>query len=430
MTCYECLLTPDNFDWADDVETAATKSLQSPLTTQSFLLQQEPQPEGSPIFVTKEIFWGEMHDLEEAESTTGSSISDYDTISIATAMTSDDGEIKETQPATTSVVIPLMKEVYNAFDWREYSVGIDRRIHHFNWLGEPVYQHSSTSPADSLAVILTDSKVPEASEDLRVQSLLRCAYTFLDPVVVDLGSARRHLLLRRGSQLQQAATGLTFKYYTPHGQWMTDVDEDPSEVVVDTGNVNAYITSKLAVGNGFVQPTQIRSSTEWVQARTKRLDALSRWQPPRRLQWKPRPSPLRQVMSASAVKPRLHKKPARELLRVTEEPALTLSNSLPPSLPPAFTSAPPSSHSSTPSTTSSRGLPPFARRSKPRTPSPTFPSPSTSEGGPSRDPDIYWSFPPPNLNQKPRKLKRALKKTFRMLLSIVRPRRMLSHEAL
>lgn len=372
--------------------------------------------------VTKDISWSESHDLEEVESTTESSIFDSDSVSTVTAMTSDNDEKKKTQPSsntTTSAVIPLMKEVYDAFDWREYSVSIERQIHHFNWLGEPVYQHSSTSPEDSLAVILAEPKVPEAREDLRVQSLLRCAYTFVDPVVTDLGSARRHLLLRRGSQLRQAAAGLTFKYYTPHGQWMTDVNEDPSEVVVDTGNMNAYITSKLAVGNGFVQPTQIRSSAEWVQAHTKRLDSLSRWQPPRKLQWRPRPSPLRQVMSASAVKPRLHRKPARELLRVREEPVFPLSTPLSPSLPPSFISAPPSSHSST-------GLPPFARQSKPRTRSPASPSSSTSEGrttGPSRDPNIYWPFPPPNLSQKPRKLKRALKKTFRTFLSIVRPRR-------
>lgn len=218
---------------------------------------------------------------------------------------------------------------------------------------------------------------------------------------------------------------------------MIDTEEDHSIAAVDGGCIDTYVEPSLAVGNGFMQSTQIRCSTKWAQDRATKLASLSKWSPPRKLEWQARPSPLCQVTLASDVEPRLRRKPGRVLLRVEQEPSsssaalpLLSASSTPSSTPlsppdPSSLPSPLPSHScsplsSPPSTPPASASPPISARCPTySTPSPTV-SPSAS-GEPSRDPNTYWSFPSPNLaGSKARKsLRVALKKGFKTFLSAV-----------
>ena len=62
----------------------------------------------------------------------------------------------------------------------------DEHVHHFNWLGDPVYQASATTPAESLSIICGGPKVPKEKEKLWIGSILSRAYQYLDPIVVSL----------------------------------------------------------------------------------------------------------------------------------------------------------------------------------------------------------------------------------------------------
>ncbi|KAJ5619977.1 hypothetical protein N7510_003961 [Penicillium lagena] len=75
----------------------------------------------------------------------------------------------------------------------------------------------STPPTESLALILSDPKIPQQSDEHRMQAIPSCAFTFLDPVVVNLYD-EDSLLQMRGSKHVQAAKGRALKYHTPHGQ--------------------------------------------------------------------------------------------------------------------------------------------------------------------------------------------------------------------
>lgn len=219
MTLYEDLLALDHFDWADDVEVlpaVAIHAHQLPLQSHPYAVHEVHQPEPS-ITTSKTAVAanlpGEVLVLESVESSVEGGCTDSSDMT-----TSDETKEELSHNSATTAVSNMMQEVHNTFGWRHYSVDIEPEIHHFNWLGDPVYQRSSTAPVDSVAIILADPKFPEARDDIWVQTLLHCAYTFLDPVVVTLEGAQRHLLLRRGSQLQQAAAGYTYKFYTPHGR--------------------------------------------------------------------------------------------------------------------------------------------------------------------------------------------------------------------
>lgn len=483
MASYVDLLSPDHFNWAYEFDEDIDVSFNNDtISSDSCLNEQAPQPEQSIISISEDSFFGEVLDSDD-ESVTESWGSDSNNTTATTSATSmthniDEKEEQEQPHQQYNTEMTYMTHnINNVFGWRNHSACYEPEIHHFNWFGEPVYQPSLTAPADSLTIILADPKVPEVKEDLRVQTLLRRAFTFLDPVVVNVEHAPRHLLLQRGSsQLQQAASECTSTYYTPHGQWMVDMEADLSKVVVDNGNIKTYMKPELAVGNGFVQSTQIRSSADWMQARADKIASLSQWKPPRKLGWKPVSSPLCQAMSLSDISPRLRRKPGREDLRASENASSPLSSPLSSLLPSRLSTlhrkprredlrgsedevsslssplptTPPSPLSTSPSTSlSTPPLTPLSLSSSthlstspstsPTTPSPPSHSPQCASPrptpssplapsskrrttDPSRDPETYWSFPPPKIvGREPKtSFRRALKKTVKTLMSVTR----------
>lgn len=161
-------------------------------------------------------------------------------------------------------------EVSREFAWRAYCMHRDEAIHHFNWLGSPVYHYNATPPAVSLFYILADPKVPQPGAELRLQSVLHMATAFIDPVVVYLENGLSDLQVK-GHELIRFATGRAFKFYTPHGQWTSDWLEKGDQTTIDDGDFYTYISPNLASGNGFVEVCPIRSRAKWAEVRNGRL---------------------------------------------------------------------------------------------------------------------------------------------------------------
>lgn len=62
-------------------------------------------------------------------------------------------------------------------------MGYDEHVHSFNWLGDPVYQASATTPAEALVIICSGPEIPEEKEKLRIGSTLNRAYQYLDTLI-------------------------------------------------------------------------------------------------------------------------------------------------------------------------------------------------------------------------------------------------------
>lgn len=185
--------------------------------------------------------------------------------------------------------------VQSAFAKRDWDVRGDNDIHHYNWLGEPVYQSSSTSPSDSLAVIQGQPKVHKAQDSLRIQTIMQRALEFIDPVVMILEEEDQHILQLRGTDLARASCGKVYKYYTPHGQWTMD-DQDAAEIIADYGSLSIYKRANLAVGNNLVDHDLIQSPQEWLNSWYAALSAAEATTSlPRKMSWKPRRTNLQQV---------------------------------------------------------------------------------------------------------------------------------------
>lgn len=204
-------------------------------------------------------------------------------------------------------------EVEHEFAWRQYDTYMDPEIHHYNFMGQPVYRASATSPSDSLAVIMSGPKVPEAQESLRVQSILRRANMFVDPVILNLYGIDESILLQRGSALRRAATGRVSTFYSPHGTWMGDNSEQTAFNVCDTGDVDTYVSNDVAVGNGFIRRGCIASREDWLRMRDERMSPMGRGRLARKMTWSPKASPLCQ--SKTIVPEPVRSQPAVEELQ-------------------------------------------------------------------------------------------------------------------
>lgn len=105
---------------------------------------------------------------------------------------------------------------------------LDPFVHHYNWLNQGIYAPSTTKPATSLAIIMStpkhNAKFDEDALCHRKQLLIKRAFRWVDPVVY---TGDHEDLKLRGSALENAAIGCTFKFYSQHGNW------DPSEVRED-----------------------------------------------------------------------------------------------------------------------------------------------------------------------------------------------------
>jgi hypothetical protein len=206
----------------------------------------------------------------------------------------------------------MLRTVNDVFSYRTQLVRSAPTIHHFDWFGRPVFNRSATSPAESLAIILSKPKVPEFNKSLRISSILHRASQYVDPVVVNLAGTDDNLLHLRGSELRHAATGRVHRYLSAHGWWLDDLQshQDP-DLDLDTGNVDHYVMSNIAVANGFTYG-RVRTASDWFQAHNRILKSRSKPRPRRRRPHAYRPSPLSQMWLASDVRLEIKRKPLPE----------------------------------------------------------------------------------------------------------------------
>lgn len=283
------IIFPNFFDWAEDMEDKIqSKSSQNSDFTihlsdsiSGFLPEEHEYTEDSD----------DLSDPESTHSETSSNTSQGSPLIV-------DGSSHQ-YPYTPFPSLPL--NVQNELAYRNYYVkaeeGEERKAHHFNWMGNPVYLHSSTPPTESLALILSDPKIPQQSDEHRMQAILSCAFTFLDPVVVNLYDEHEDSFLQmRGSKLVQAAKGRVFKYYTPHGQWTGDSRDQAGETALDNVNLGTYYCNPdVAIGNGLIETSVLPSR---VQYRERQDELAVRHHPNRKhSEWQPSPSRLRESMT-------------------------------------------------------------------------------------------------------------------------------------
>lgn len=365
-TIYDDLLRPEHFDWAEDVEEDLRKVSQGqhPSCTDDDLLypmsmecaqeveedhlnksQAHPSASISPAkngdgIISDNHFQDEIYPHSGPSTrrdSTNNSHRCLDSIEENDEYESDDGDefdplyneeefdiltpatsqglsySTEVDPRTAQNFQLALGEVEHEFAWRQYDTYMDPDIHHYNFMGQPVYEASATSPSDSLAVIMSGPKVPEAQEDLRVQSILRRANMFVDPVILNLYGIDESILLQRGFALRRATTGRVSTFYSPHGTWMGDNSEQTAFNVCDTGDVYTYVSDDVAVGNGFIGRGCIASREDWLRMRDERMSPLGRGRLPRKMTWSPKASPLCQ--SKTLVSEPVKSEPAVEELQ-------------------------------------------------------------------------------------------------------------------
>ncbi|KAF7712584.1 Uncharacterized protein PECH_002851 [Penicillium ucsense] len=251
-----------NFDWADDVEDE--------------LHTQQPSGRGlchsfndhAPPVSAQEYDGRICDDLTDSAYDTCENSSRSESKITVDDLTCEGGLNEQcfTSTLTTEQAAPLdrLHQGLAAEFWgRQHAVAVDTKIHHFNWLGHPVYQASGTAPTDSLAIILSGPKVPKENDSLRVKSMLKRASAFLDPVVVSLEKSSDSSSHRDFNQTH-ALRGHVSKFYTAHGTWFTQPSPlDAGLITLDTGSVAIYQSPHRAVGNGFVESSLIPSRADW-----------------------------------------------------------------------------------------------------------------------------------------------------------------------
>ncbi|KAI2732361.1 hypothetical protein CBS147332_1500 [Penicillium roqueforti] len=320
------LLRRCDFDWAEDVEDAATNDNSHMPTTPDPLGYPLPKadihneiypttrylryPNYKPSLPTVyEEVWDEtlgwVHGTQDITSSSSERIftdSDDDTTDLSTYEGSPiNDELAQNMFTVNSepdLHLAAQQSINNIFGDRQTWINADAGIHHFNWMGLRVYTRSSTSPSDSLAIILAKPKKPQGGAMWRVYSVLNRATQYIDPVLVFLDHQDESLFELRGSELVRASAGRVFKFYSPHGMWMEDSSDTNDDITTDFGNTQTYEATGLAVGNGFVESSAIRSLSQWTECRDEASEAAERSSRfPRRRTWERKPSPLRQCES-------------------------------------------------------------------------------------------------------------------------------------
>lgn len=255
------MLRPDAFDWADDVEDQLAQDASDLETSESDerlveLLQ--------PVTYVE----AEQNDNAELAPEDNNPVEDDPPVFIVgiEPLIIDGSAPFHFMENQTHDFAPTRAQVNQEFAWRDYSTHIDPEIHHFNWLGNPVYERSQTPPAVSLLYLLSAQKIPQPGDELKWQSILSRATTYVDPVLVYLSGGWTDLQTK-GEDLVRFATGRTFKFYSPHGRWTNDEGERTDTTTIDDGDVSAYTAPNLATGNGFAEICPIRSRMQWAAAR-------------------------------------------------------------------------------------------------------------------------------------------------------------------
>ncbi|KAJ6007902.1 hypothetical protein N7540_011878 [Penicillium herquei] len=185
---YENLLQHDCFDWNEEIDDDEDQHEVMEMTEYS----GNKAPERSP---------GKFHYQENSSdgSYEGSDTGQYHSYAC----------ICQTQQSQYCVLC-VERVIDVEFSWRKFSTERDDEIHHYNVHGEPVYAQSTTSPEESLVIILS---TPKNGFGLREIYVLRL----------------------RGAALMEAAKGRVYKHYSPHGTWvLAYVIKD--EIVLDDGD--------------------------------------------------------------------------------------------------------------------------------------------------------------------------------------------------
>ncbi|KAJ5120506.1 uncharacterized protein N7515_009894 [Penicillium bovifimosum] len=334
------LLRPEAFDWAEDVEealaaanqaTAIPRNMPSPPDRPCGPIPwaerdshfDDLEPAQPPGFMTRFGFHELLSTIEEeGEPINGRSSSEVQAMdSGTTSATEDDwsGSSDVTSP-TSSIEEPLLPNgestsqcpsdteeaaaaalaqtnLTSIFADRQLWIDFDRDIHHFNWMGLRSYTHYSTTPSESLAIILSKPKDLQGSDKLRRQAVLNQAMHHIDPVIVRLHGPDDNLIDLRGSALARESQGRVHKFYSPHGRWLND-QRDTTDACIDTGSIDIYGATRFAVGNGFVESSCIPSVHEWMESKPEVSGGLESL--PRKSTWKAKPSPLKRHQSTGS----------------------------------------------------------------------------------------------------------------------------------
>lgn len=247
----EELLKPSQFVWADESEE----------------LEGEEEIEGQGERSISEGELKEMmasfYDLERQPSNSSDEPvdeegewSDFDEVMFSEA-TTPEPDYEELKRAS------IQEDVNQEFAFRQgWMEAAGESIHHFNWLGTPRYEYSSTPPTISLLFLFTAPKIPKQGDEWRLDAIMRTAMRHVDPVVLHPENGPEDFRLR-GSELVRWAKGRAFKFYSPHGNWKTDRDDIADGTIMDTGNIDMYMGSPLHFGNGYVRDYTIRSRAQW-----------------------------------------------------------------------------------------------------------------------------------------------------------------------
>lgn len=269
--CLADILRPESFDWAEDAEeslSGASTNAQSSTEIPDGCLAK---------FLYPKSFDGKDKTVDDMPASISSKMtgclshstvpSNGDNMSLTVNTASTRNEAKSYSESSEAEA-----EVEQEFAWREYSVRSDAGFHHFDWPGNPVYKYSWTPPAASLMYILSNPKMPQPGDELRLQSILSRATAHIDPVLAYVEGAWTGLQAK-GRELINFATGQACKFYTPHGQWVDDRRKKDDLLTIDDGDVLAYMSPNLAAGNGFAEVCRLRFRSKWAMARDARLSA-------------------------------------------------------------------------------------------------------------------------------------------------------------
>ena len=315
------LLSPCHFDWADDVEDSlhgASSSLAHQVdyyaptakTYQAVWPISHPhyKPNLSsfqpPLDAISEEVWNDSNGWieetpnvesslcgNEPPTSTPQSLSSYSDYRVPLI----NGEVvmEVSSPyGDTNYYDEAQESVNRIFEDRDAFIEMDPRIHHFNWVGQSVYGHSTTSPSDSLAIIMATPKNIKPTCALGVRAVLNCAIQYVDPVIVVLDDTDANMLQLRGAKLAKVFEGRVYKFYSPHGRWMEDGRDSSDDTTTDFGRIKTYEGDQFAIGNGFVKSSTIRSLGQWLNEIPTAPEGIRGL--PRKKTWKPQPSPLSQ----------------------------------------------------------------------------------------------------------------------------------------
>jgi hypothetical protein len=311
------LLTPCQFNWADDVEEsirdAPLSVAQIRKTYQSFWptsnahrRRRQSSVRQSLVSINEEVCVANIKWVEENTNVESSLFKDepqtttprsHGSSSIYLKPPMSDEAYVNVSPSCddTKVYDEAREDVNKIFQYRDAWMEVKPRIHHFSWTGQYVCAHSATAPSDSLAIIMATPKNINSPKMLRVKAVVNCAFQWVDPVIVLLDDTTDDLLQLRGAKLTQACEGRVYKFYSPHGHWVEDPRDSSDDAITDFGRLGTYEARCFEIGNGFVESSTIRTLGQWVNELpfTPEKNGL-----PRRRTWMLKPSPLSQCETA------------------------------------------------------------------------------------------------------------------------------------